>query len=214
MSDRRRTDTSPQDAPVSYKDVDEIIRRATELMQADQSLETLTPEELQRIGDELDIPARYIDEARALRIERLQQEARSRRAMEVTRQARRQRHLLRARWGMALFAGAVALSGLVMSAIHNDLGTRALEVARQRAQVHNVLVRRDEVRARFATVTASPERDAELSGADNRVFVEQRRYDQLVADYNAAAASIPNRWVVERTQLPRSLPLSTELKSW
>ncbi|MBZ4399813.1 LemA family protein [Myxococcus faecalis] len=214
MSDRRRTDISAGDASVPYEDVDGIIRKATELMQADPSLETLTPEELQRIGEELDIPARYIEEARALRIERLQQAARSRRAMELARQARRQRYLQRARWGAVLFAGASVLLGLGTGAIHNDLGTRALEVARQRAQVHNVMVRREGVRARFAAVEASPERDAELSGADNRVFVEQRRYDQLVADYNAAAASIPNRWVVERTRLPRSLPLSTELKSW
>ncbi|MCP3100603.1 LemA family protein [Myxococcus sp. K15C18031901] len=214
MRDRRRTGSSEPGEQVAYADVDELIRTATKLMQEDASLETLTPEELQRIGEELDIPARYIDQALALRAERMERQEQTRRAAEHARRARRQCLLRRARWSAALLAGAGLLLGMGTTAVHNGLDTRAQEVGRQRAQVRNVMERSERLRSRFATTTPGPERDAELSGADNRVSVEQRRYDQLASDYNAAAASIPNRWVVEVAGLPRRLPLSTELTSW
>jgi hypothetical protein len=59
-----------------------------------------------------------------------------------------------------------------------------------------------------------PERDAQLSGADNRVAVETHRYDLAATGYNASASSFPQSLVVRLTGLPPSVPLSSEVKSW
>ncbi|NRD54420.1 hypothetical protein [Corallococcus exiguus] len=111
---------------------------------------------------------------------------------------------------MAL-AGVLAVSGLV---VRNGLTTTLAEVAQKRSQVRNVVERRETLHARLDQLTPGLNRDAEVAGADNRVAVEQRRYDERAAAYNASAASFPTSWVVRLSGLPPSLPLSSEVSSW
>lgn len=208
MSTSSQTRSPP--GPIAYEDVDDLIHTATRLMQKDAAPETLTADDLKQIGAELDIPARYIDRAlEALTQRRLEQE-RERQERERERQARLAR-LRRSAWVAAGVAGVLALSGLF---VRNGLNSTLADVARQRAQVRNVVERRERVQQRYGSATPGPERDAELSGADNRVSVEQRRYDEAAAGYNASATSFPSVLVVRLTGLPPSVPLSSEVTSW
>lgn len=213
MSDSTRS--RPSQGHVAYDDVDELISTATRMMQKDTAPETLTTDDLKRIGEELDIPGRYIDQAMAELARRRQEQEQARRAAEAAERARRERLRKRLRVGgivAACFAVVLGLSGL---SVRNGLNTRLQEVARQRAQVRNVLERRVEVERRQATAAPGPERDAQLSGADNRVAVEKRRYDERATEYNTAASSFPQSWVVGLTGLPPAVPLSTEVgTSW
>jgi uncharacterized membrane protein YgcG len=114
------------------------------------------------------------------------------------KQLARERHaellrLERIRRRNRILAGsAAALATLLIAilfAIHAHLGSLRAEVDRSRAQVRNVRERQVAVRAQWATAPPSSDRDAELSGAENRVRIERKRYDEAAAAYNAAAGS-------------------------
>ncbi|MFY2562939.1 hypothetical protein ACN469_35425 [Corallococcus terminator] len=209
MSTSQRTQGAPP-THVAYDDVNELIATATRLMQKDAAPETLTAEDLRRIGAELDIPARYVDQALETLARRREEQVQEARAREEQARLRSVR-LRRGAWVGAAFMGLLAMSGLV---VRNGLTSSLSEVARQRAQVRNVLERREALRARQDTVTPGPERDAELSGADNRVSLEMRRYDERAANFNASIASFPTGWVGRLSGLPSVLPLSSELSTW
>ncbi len=208
MSDPTRS--QPAEPRIAYEDVDELIHTATRLMQKDAAPDTLTVEDLRQIGRELDIPAEYVDRARDVLEARRQEEARARQEAERQRVAR---HARLRRWAVGVAVG-VGVLGLATVPVSNGLRGSLAEVTRQRAQVHNVVERRTRVQERHASSTPGPERDAQLSGADNRVSVEQRRYDELATRYNASASSFPTSWVVRLTGLPTSVPLSTEVSTW
>jgi hypothetical protein len=204
------TRTRQASETIAYDDVNELIATATRLMQKDAAPETLTPDDLRRIGEELDIPARYVDQALEALARRREEQAREAQARERLARQRRAR-LRQTAWVGVAVAAVVAGSGLM---VRNGLTSTLADVARQRAQVRNVVERRESLRARVDMLTPGPSRDAELAGADNRVAVEQRRYDERAADYNASAASFPTTWVVRLGGLPSSVPLSSEVSSW
>lgn len=208
MSDS--TQVRPPQGQVAYEDVDDLINTATRLMQKDAAPDTLTTEDLKRIGAELDIPAQYIDRAMETLEQRRREQELERQAQERARQARRAA-LKKGAWVAAAVAAVLALGGL---SVRNGLNTTLNEVSRQRAQVRNVVERRERTQERYATSVPGPERDAQLSGADNRVAVETRRYDTVATDYNASASAFPASLVVRLTGLPPSVPLSSEVKSW
>jgi hypothetical protein len=87
------------------------------------------------------------------------------------------------------------------------------DVERARAQVVNVRQRQAEVLARFGGQPPSPEQEAEVSGAANRVRVERRRYDEAAAAYNATAAGTLARAAAWLRGLPRAAPASDAV-SW
>ncbi|RKH32503.1 hypothetical protein D7Y13_18805 [Corallococcus praedator] len=209
MSTTTRTGGGPP-KDVAYDDVNELIATATRLMQKDAAPDTLTPDDVRKIGEELDIPARYVDQALEALARRREEQAREAQAKERLARLRRVK-ARRAAWVGAAVVGVLAVSGLVM---RNGLTSTLADVARQRAQVRNVVERRESLRARQDTLTPGLARDAELSGADNRVAIEQRRYDERAADYNASATSFPTGWVVRLTGLPPVLPLSSEVSTW
>ncbi|RKH47373.1 hypothetical protein D7Y23_22065 [Corallococcus sp. AB050B] len=205
MGDVTRTRQSP--GSVAYDDVNELIATATRLMQKDAAPDTLTPEDLRRIGEELDIPARYVDQALEALARRREDEAKARERRSLLLRARLRRGALA---GVVL-VGVLAVPGLI---VRNGLTTRLAEVAQKRAQVRNVVERREALHARLEQLTPGLNRDAEVAGADNRVAVERRRYDERAAEYNASAASFPTSWVVRLSGLPPVLPLSPEVSSW
>lgn len=212
MSDATRV--RPPEQPIAVEDVDDLIHTATRLMQKDAAPDTLTADDVRQIGKELDIPAEYIDQALVKLEERRREEARAKQEAERQRQARRER--LR-RWALGAAVGIAvggAVLGMVSISIRNGLQSSLAEVTRQRAQVHNVVERRARVQERYATSAPGPERDAQLSGADNRVSVEQRRYDEAATRYNTSASAFPASWVVGFSGLPSSVPLSTEIATW
>lgn len=211
MSTREQTGGRASSERIAYEDVDDLIHTATRLMQEqDTARDTLTPEDLKRIGQELDIPAEYIDRALEVLARRRQEEEQARRA-EALRRKQRRALLRKVAVGAAVVTGLLGLGGV---SVHNALNAALAEVERQRAQVRIAVERRERVQARYATSAPGPERDAQLSGADNRVSVEQRRYDLLASEYNATAGAFPRTLVVSLTGLPPRLPLSNEVATW
>ena len=69
-----------------------------------------------------------------------------------------------------------------------------------------------QVEARYRGQAATPERDAELAGATNRVAIERRRYDKVATEYNDAAGSLTGSLGAMFFGLPDRVPLSTELQ--
>ena len=205
MGDVTRTRQAP--GSVAYDDVNELIATATRLMQKDAAPDTLTPEDLRRIGEELDIPARYVDQALEALARRRDDEAQARERRSLLRRAR----LRQGAWAGVVLAGVLAVPGLI---VRNGLTAQLAEVAQKRAQVRNVVERREALHARLDQLTPGLNRDAEVAGSDNRVAVERRRYDERAAEYNASAASFPTSWVVRLSGLPPVLPLSSEVSSW
>jgi hypothetical protein len=190
---------------VARDDVDDVIEEAARLQteEADQ----LSVSDLKEVAKELDIDERYVDRA----TERLE----ARRA-EATRIARERiaarRKLFRVTAGVL---GAV-LGVLLVTALVGQSGLRAelVVVEQARAQVRNVVERQQAVEARYRTLSESPEKDAELAGAENRVRIERKRYDEAVAQYNAAAggaAATLGAWLFA---LPRRMPFSNEVTQW
>jgi hypothetical protein len=107
-------------------------------------------------------------------------------------------------------AVVVGLMAIAAFSTREELATAQASVERQRAQVRNVVERREAVVKRFAHASPGPDRDAELSGAENRVRIERARYDEAAATYNAAASSPWARACARLFDLPERLPLSNE----
>jgi hypothetical protein len=190
---------------VHVEDVDEIIEIAARMKDADA--DRLSPEDLEAVALELGIEPQYV--ARAVKALQERRDDAQRAA-----QARRQRQRLAALVGAAMlaallvaFGGAALLGRQGLTERHNALQAR-------RAQVHNVAERQDKVEARLHGLPLTPDREAELIGAENRVRVEARRYDEAATDYNNYATSALGALGALLTDLPDAAPLSPEIQQW
>ncbi|WP_438017722.1 hypothetical protein WMF18_00865 [Sorangium sp. So ce315] len=201
MNERVSEPKAAQSEKVDYEDVDEVIALAARLAEADK--DRLRIEDLERVGAELEIPPHNV--------RRAVEELAARRQREAAQRTAAQR---RRRWaGAAVSAIALVLGGVLLSA-RASLEQARVEVERRRAQVENVVERRERTRARHEGAAPSPERDAELAGADNRVSIERRRYDQDAGAYNALASGLSEQLVAHLFGLPARVPLSNEIDAW
>ena len=193
------------DDKVAYEDVDEVIAAAARAKDREASF--LSVEELQEVAAELDIPARLLGPA----IE----EVRRRRELELAREradaaaAMRRRKI--ALYGGAALAVVLVVWGLVARASVRDA---MLDAEKQRSQVVNVMDRQVATRAQWADAPDSPDKRAELSGAENRVRVERQRYDEIATEYRRRASSLGGRVVVWLGGYPPELPLSSGIDGW
>ncbi|MBN1946455.1 MAG: hypothetical protein JW797_12320 [Bradymonadales bacterium] len=190
---------------VNVEDVDDIIGVAAELMQADE--QTLTLQELEEVGHELDIPAEYIDRAIQTLKQRRENEARAR-TLAV---ARRRKVRLAAVVVSIVLVFLLAILAFIGQA---NLRSSLAEVELKQAQVRSVMQRQLEVQARYQDLPATPDRDAELSGAQNRVYVERQRYDQAATSYNESAGGLLGGLWTTLFRLPDRVPLSGEIDEW
>lgn len=196
MSARR---TAPRD--VDYEDVDDIIGIASEMENV--ASERLSVEDLESVAKDLEIPTEYVGPAIA--------ELRRRRAAELAAAQMRKR---RTRIALGVSGGVVVVFLLWVMIVGSNLSDLVSDAARQRAQVVNVMQRQSATEAQWRTAPASPNRDAELSGAENRVRIERKRYDDAAASYNADAAGFPGGLARGLYGLPATLPLSNEVGAW
>jgi hypothetical protein len=201
--------TRPQPEPVEVlrDDVDEIIGIAAK--HANATADKLTISELVDIGAELGLDRDAV--------ERATKELEERRRAE--RAAAEKRHRLERKAAVAAGIGVVGLLLVFFVsslAGRSSLSSHLTEVEEARSQVDNVVRRRAEVDARLAHATdMNPDdRNAELAGAENRVAVEKRRYDEAATRYNAAAISFPGSLSAKLFALPIRVPLSRESSSW
>lgn len=197
--------TSPAAEKVAYTDIEDVIAAAAKARDAEA--DSISVEEIEAIAADLDIPAHLVapavQEVRRRRevklaAERAQEEQRARRTKLATRAAA-------ALAAVLLVAGGYTWSGLREA---------WFAVAQQRSQVINVVERRAETRAQWADAAESADKHAELSGAENRVRIERKRYDERVTEFNSRASGPLARLVGLLTGYPAQLPLSAEVDGW
>ena len=85
------------------------------------------------------------------------------------------------------------------------------EVDKSKAQLSNVMERQDAVRKRLANAKASRSKDAELAGAENRVRIQRKRYDEGASEYNRMAKGLLNGIWCTVFRLPSAVPLSNDV---
>jgi LemA protein len=191
---------------VDVEDVDEVIELAAKAASA--SADKLSVKELVEVGGELGIPAAAVERAVTELEARRRAETEAKEAARAKAQKRTRATLLGGGAALAL----VTLLGLVGQ---HSLRTDLAEVEQKRAQVRNVLDRQAHVEERLRTSAApTSEQEAERAGAENRVAIERRRYDEAAAAYNASAAGLPGSLWASLFGLPKRAPLSNELTSW
>ena len=190
---------------VKYDDVDDVIGAAAAAMEQEEAF--LSVEELEGVAAELDIPARLVGPAI--------DEVRRRRASELAREQAADATATRRR-RQALIAGGIALVVVAAWATiaRANLRSALLDADRQRSQVVNVLDRQRATEAQWAESPDSADKQAELSGADNRVWVERKRYDDLVTEYQRHATGLWGSVWVRWAGYPETLPLSADIDGW
>lgn len=192
------------DEHIDDEDVDDIVEIATELQAKESEDATrLDRDDMVQIGTELGLDAEHVDEAIEVHQDREEQ------AEELSRK----------RAKIAIIAGvavaAVALIALILAFVgRGNVKAERSKVNKAHAQVRNVLDRQAHVEERFEGAELNADREAELAGAENRVAIEKRRYDQAATEYNDVAGSFPGSWGATVFGLPESMPLSHEIDEW
>lgn len=190
---------------VNYEDVDDIIGIAAELQQLDE--DRLSVEELAAVATDLAIPEQYItpalDELRRRRTELLATEREA---------ARRKRGLVQAG---AVVGGGVAVLFLIGAFMgQRGLSAALADVEGTRAQVVNVLERQVATRRQWEGKPDSPDKQADISGSENRVRVESKRYNDAAAAYNATARAFPGSLWAVLFGFPSELPPAHQLSGF
>lgn len=184
---------------IDEDDVDDVIGHAERLKLGEEG--KLSLDDLKAVGRELDIEERHVEQAvHKLEGERREQHAR------LARLTAQRRKLLRY-VGIAFAVLFVLLASITVSA-RSTLNDGLAEVRAKRAQLDSVLERQARVKALYVGRAATLDSDAELLGAENRVRVEQKRYDEAAARYNAEARGFGAGLATSLFGLPESVPLS------
>jgi hypothetical protein len=184
--------------PINFDDVDDIIGVASELQELER--DRLSVEDLRAVARDLDIPEHLLQPAIA--------ELDRRRQATLAAEAERRRRRQRVQWVSAGVAAVIAVWALSGNA---RLGALGVEVDRARAQWVSVQERQVATEKQWRGQPDSPGRMAELSGAENRVRVERKRYDEAASAYNEAAAGFPSSLWRNLFGHPERRPLSDAL---
>ena len=186
---------------IAEEDVDDVVGLAMRMMHEEEG--QLSLREMQEVGEELDIPPEYIERAQA----ELQRERAATRAAEQQEAQRTAKLKRTVTLGVVVVAGVLLLwTGVAVS----SLTSLHASVQTQAAQVANVTERKATVVEMYQGRADSPDKDAEIIGAENRIRVETKRYAELAGEYNAAAGSFPVALVRPLFGLPASVPLAAK----
>ena len=200
------TGTQPErERSIPREDVDDVVGVASELAEAEQA--RVRVEDMKEIAAELAIDPRHVEPA----IETLERRRREEReAEDKVRAARRT-------WAVRVSVAVFAVLGLGLGAgawTRSALAGDWTEVERARSQVETVIERRARVQEIWRDQPPSLDRDAELAGAENRVGIERRRYDEAAAAYNARASGIPHALLCRVVGVPCHAPLASEIAAF
>ena len=203
------SEREPRPRHVDRDDVDDVVGVAQELESAATTAadRKLAVDDVKDIAGQLRIDPRYVEPAIDELARRREDEARQRAAKRASRLA-----AIKAAMAAVLAALVIAGSGALWT--RSALGPPLAEVERHRAQVENVVDRRERIEAIWRDQPAGLDRDAELAGAENRVATERRRYDEAATDYNARAASLPHAVFCGWSGPPCRVPPSSEVEGW
>ncbi len=196
---------SADDAKVRYEDVDDVIAAAAKAKNEEEEL--LSVEELEQVAAELDIPQHLVAPA----VETVRQ----RREAELAAERARAVRAKQVRLGVLAGGGVLGVIVLVLAiTTYSSLRDAKLAAERQRAQVINVQERQQATAVQWASAADSPDKQAELSGAENRVRVERARYDELATEYRRHAGGVFGWLARTLAGYPDTLPLSSEQPGW
>ena len=179
------------------EDLYDLIELASKRQAAKQ--DRLTEAEVDAIAEELGIDPAYIDQAQhelaRIRTKHDHERARRRKLLKVT--------LI----GIGVF---LVILGWLGIAARGSLLELLTEVDRAKAQLVNVMERQKAVQKRLSGAPESRGKAAELAGAENRVRIQRKRYDESATAYNGQATGFLNSiWCTVFT-LPSAVPLSNE----
>jgi hypothetical protein len=192
-----RIEPEPDGTPVD--DVDDVIGIAAEMMREEEG--RLDQADLHAVGEELDIPPEYIERARV--------ELRRRREQQSKDLAERTATRKKLALGAMATTGVVALvTGLLYASTAADLRERYADVQSRAAQVENVRARKAAIVQQLAGRPPSPDKDAELVGAENRIRVESKRYAEAATSYNQASGGWFAGWAASVAGLPEHVPVT------
>lgn len=191
------------DGRVAIEDVDDVIEAAAKAQQVER--DTLSVEEIEDVARQLEIPADLVAPAvaRVREQRKAQQDAERERTLQAAKRVR-----------IAAIAGGVAivLLGAWALSARASLVDAAQRVQAQRSQVVNVLDRQRATLDQWSGVADLDRKHAEITGAENRVRVERKRYDALATEYNTLASGLMSGIIVGLGDLPSQYPLSSEVQ--
>ncbi len=170
------------EATTKYDDVDDVMELAERLRSED--VVQFSASEMAEMGDELGIPAEYIEQARSLLKERRLLEEK-----QALEKAAAQKKLVR--FGVIGAVVVVVVFGILSMVSSSKVGGLATAADSAIAQVDSVQERQKSVKATLANRPDSPDKDAELIGAENRLRVELKRCNDVVVRYNQYAGTFP-----------------------
>ena len=195
---------SPRKVPeaIHVDDVDDAVGIAAEKAKAAE--DSVSVAQLVEIGAEVGLPASAMVEAAA--------ELGEHKRAIAEREAQRKRIIAA---GAAAAAALVVLTLIVGAVGRSSLVEQRSVVDAKRAQVVSVVKRRNDVLASLEGANlASDERWAEVSGSENRIAVEKRRYDEAASEYNRRAATLSGPLGAAIFGHPQHVELSIEIASW
>lgn len=190
---------------IAREDVDDVVGVASELAEAESA--RVRVEDMKEIAADLAIDPKLVEPA----IDTLERRRAEERAAAARAAAERRTWAMRVG---AVVAALAIVTGVGTAWTRSALAPRWAEVERARSQVETVIDRRAHVEAIWRDRPAGLDRDAELAGAENRVGVERRRYDEAAADYNATASSLPHALLCGLAGVPCHAPLASDIASF
>lgn len=190
---------------IPREDVDDVVGVASELAEAEEA--RVRVDEMKEIASDLAIDPKHVEPAIETLATRRKEEA----ERAANEQAARRAWAVRATQGVGASLAVVLACGLWT---RSALASRWVEVEQARSQVETVIERRARVESIWRDQPPGLDRDAELAGAENRVGIERRRYDEAASAYNAAASSLPHALTCALVGVPCRAPLASEIPAF
>ena len=196
------------DDRIHYDDVDDVVEASLRAKDAQEDL--LSVQDVKAIGEDLDLSPELIEQGIAVvKKQRAQEDAHAQQAQL----AAQRRRVLLGRAALALLATLglmLAAAGISLASTRSALTSASAEVDAQRALVELAQQKQARTLARYANKPDSRDKEVALAGAENRVFVQMRRYDDVVKTYNQRAASFPASLWAPLLSLKTSLPTASK----
>ena len=194
-----------EERSIPRDDVDDVVGVASELAEAEEA--RVRVEDMKEIASELAIDPKHVEPAIETLASRRKDEA------ERATRAAASRRALAVR-GTAVVGALVAVALTCGLWTRSTLAPRWVEVEQARSQVETVIERRAHVESIWGGREPGLDRDAELAGAENRVGIERRRYDEAAAAYNTAASALPHAFTCGLVGVPCHAPVASEIPTF
>jgi hypothetical protein len=184
-----------RDKKLTSAQADRVLDKAADLMVQAEGMGHLSKADLKAGAAEVGIDPRYVEAA----LEAVQRDERD----EKRAEARKKKRMVLA----AVIVGTLCVLTIVVGRF--SLGSKLAEVDKRRAQLDNVVDRKKALVPQLEKLAkASGDKTLlvrltdEMAGAENRISVERKRYNEAAVEYNKAASTPPIGWLRPLTGMP------------